>query len=187
MKKLIIIVVIILTIHAVYAQELSKINQPAGASEMSLRANGNTFLLRTSGGGVSLVINFEGKLNGKSIEFKQSGPMGVSMNDGKMSDEEIHLVGSSIDIMKSVLKRDKAELSWTSFILKGEGKTLQVDIKSGDAVFEGKMEGTINGNPFEFKSGAGGSIVVNNGELSDSEIKGIESGFNIMKNNLAKR
>ena len=130
---------------------------------------------------MSLNVNFSGKFNGNPIEFKQEGPATLVMNGGKLTAEEIGLVENSLDIMLSVFKRDKAALPKVSFNLKGEGNSLLINTKSGDAVFEGKLEGTINGTPFEFKPAAGVAIAVNNGELSDSEIKGIEFGFNQVK------
>jgi hypothetical protein len=60
--------------------------------------------------------------------------------------------------MKSALKRDKFKMPGISFKLKAEGKTLQADVRSSGAVFEGKFEGTINGKPIEFKSDAGDCI-----------------------------
>jgi hypothetical protein len=83
--------------------------------------------------------------------------------------------------MKSALKRDKFKMPGISFKLKAEGKTLQADVRSGSAVFEGKFEGTINGKPIEFKSDAGGAIIVNKGTLSDNELWAIEYGFNQIK------
>jgi len=186
MKKSIIyaVVVFLLTATTVYAQQIMA--PPQEAQEFSLRADGDTLRLRTSGNGVSLSVNVAGKLNGKSIEFKQEGFINISMNNGKLTDEEIQLAGSAIEIMKSALKRDKFEAPGISFKLKGEGKILQADVKSGAATFEGNLEGTINGNPFEFKSDSGGEIVVNNGMLTDIEIKMIESGFNIIKNAMGR-
>ena len=51
---------------------------------------------------------------------------------------------SYLSVMKSVLNRDKFEMPGMSFSIKGGGSALQVDIKPGAAVFEGKLEGTIN-------------------------------------------
>jgi len=161
MKKSIIsaVAVFLLAIPAIYALQ-----------QASITVNGNTLRFRASVDGGSLIIYLEGKLNGKAIEFKTNGISSIIMNDGKMSDEENRLVQSAIDIVKSTLKRDKFEMPGMSFTLKGEENTLQVNVKSGGAVFEGKLEGTIKGKPFEFKSNAEGGIVVNNGELSDNEI-----------------
>ena len=177
MKKSIIIsvAVFLLAIPAVYAQQ-----------QASIAVNGNTLTFRMSVDGGSLFMYLEGKLNGKAIEFKPNGPLSIIMNDGKLSDEENRLVERAIDIMKSALKRDKFEMPGMSFSLKGEENTLRVNVKSGGAVFEGKLEVTKNGKPFEFKSDAEGGIVVNNGELSDNEISAFIGGFNMLKLALAQ-
>ena len=181
MKKLIMsaVAVFFLTIPAIYAQEIKIIKLPQGVQQYSFSSDLNTLRLRMGVDGGSLLMYLEGKLNGKAIEFKTNGMTSIIMNDGKMSDEENRLVESAIDIMKSALKRDKFEMPGMSFTLKGEENTLQVNVKSGGAVFEGKLEGTIKGKPFEFKSDAEGGVVVNNGELSDNEITAFISGLTI--------
>jgi len=183
-KSVITAVVFLLTIPVVYAQQIMP--APQGAQEVSFRFDGNTLMFRSRGGGASMVVNFEGKLNGKTIEFKQEGFAAVSMNDGTLSDEETRLVGSAIDIMKSACTREKFDTSGMSFKLKGEGNALHADIKSGAAVFEGKIGGTINEKPFDFKSDAGGAVIVNDGALSDIELKAIEFGFGRIKNALVQ-
>ena len=69
MKKSIIaaVVVFLLTIPVVCAQQTFV--PPQGAQEISFRANGNTLMFRSRGGGVSLVLNFEGKLNLKQASY----------------------------------------------------------------------------------------------------------------------
>jgi hypothetical protein len=184
MKKLTMaIIVIFFIIPVVCAQNIIEHPDALKGKQISLRANGNTFQVHISEKGVLVILNLEGKLNEKSIEFKLENPTTVIMNSGsgKLSDEEIQLVESSIDAIKSALKRDKFETPGISFKPGTDGKTLQVDIKSGGAVVVLKLEGTIGGNPFEFKSDADGAVVVNSGELSNIEIGLMEFGFNSIK------
>jgi len=176
------VVICLFTIPAVFAQQPKEFTPPKGAMLMTLQADGNTLGFRLSNeDGVALALNFEGKLNGKSIEFMGTGFRPIIVNDGKLSDEEIRLARRSLDALKSAVNRNKFEAPGISSRLKADGKSLQADIKSGAVVFEGKIEGTINGKPLEFKSDDGGAIIVNNGELSDNEIRRIVSGLTVIQ------
>jgi len=181
MKKLLVTIAImfLLMIPVVYAQQM--VNIPKGFGQARLTTDGNKLHVRTGVSGATFDFIFEGKLNGKPIEFKIISLASIIMNDGTLSDEEIMLAQNVIDIMKSALRRDKFEAAGISFKLKADGKTLQADIKSGNTVFEGRFEGTINEKPLEFKFDADGDIVVNNGELSDKEIVQMEECFTGIK------
>lgn len=174
MKKLIIVPVIIFlsAFPAVFSQEVGI---------ATFNTNGNTLRFDTTSKDLSLILNFEGKLNGKSIDFKMENPISVNMNDGKLSSGEVGLVESAINIMKSALNGDKSEVPGISFTIKYEGKSLRVEIKSGTGDFEGKLEGAINGKPLDFQSDVGGGIILNNGELSDPQNSRIISGLESIK------
>ena len=98
MKKsiMVAVVVFLLTIPAVYAQQVLDgppqfqfPNAKWGGVMVQLIPNGNTLRFRLFFGDnlLSMDVNFEGKLNGKSIEFKRRGVEEVRMNDGKLSIE----------------------------------------------------------------------------------------------------
>jgi len=187
MKKLILIAIVVLlsAISAVYAQQ--KINVPQGMDNFSVGVIGNnTLRLRMGVEGMMAELNFEGKLNGKSIELRQEGFSSISMNDGALSDEETSLVVNAIDVMKSVFKRDKFEAPGMSFKLGVQEAALLADVRSGAAVLEGKIKVTLNRKPVEFKSDARSGVVLYDSGLSDNEIKTIEVGFDWLKSFIAK-
>jgi len=166
------IVVILFSISVVYAQ--------TGYFAFGLQEN--ALMISSSVGGERFKGTFEGKINGKSMGFKIEGAT-VVINDGQLSDAEMRLIESGIDLAASALSRGKYEMPEMSLKLKAEGKTLVAIVESqrGGASFEGKFEGTINGEPLEFKQDTGGSTVINDDKLSDNGIKAIERWYYLLK------
>ena len=173
-KSILAIVVILFSISVVYAQ--------TQIGDFSFRPQENALMVLLIVDGKPFVGTFEGKINGKSMEFKREGAT-VVINDGQLSDAEMRLIESGIDLAVSALSRGKYEMPEMSLKIKAEGKTLVaiVESQSGGASFEGKFEGTINGEPLEFKQDTGGATVINDGKLSDNEIKTIVRGYGMMK------
>jgi len=179
MKKSVLatVIIVLFTIPAVYAQ-IDRV------TAMTL-AKGNTFQHRIEGGGVFLVGNFEGKINRKPIEFEYKGRGTTIINNGSLSNDELRLVENGLDLITSALNRGKFEMPEMNFKLKAEGKALLATVESrrAGAVFEGKFEWTINGKSLEFKQDAAGSIIVNNGKLTDNEIWVLDLWINHAKSN----
>jgi len=177
-KSVMIVVVAVFMIPAVYAQT----GEPIRYGSM-LDPRGNTLRVQLSieySANIALLaVDFEGKINGKPIEFDQVGRTAV-MNDGSLSDDEFRLVENGLDMIGAALNGDKLEMPEMSIELKAEGSALLVNVKSrrGGAVFEGKLEvgvAVLGGegfklNPLEFKQDAAGAVIVNNRTLSDYEV-----------------
>ena len=183
MKKLAAAVVIVLfTITVVYAQTDSK-NMVSAA--FTLKAQGNNLRIWAQSSGAFLVVDFQGKTNGKPIEFEEKGFGNFVMNDDGLSDEEHRMVEIGLDLITSVFNRGKFEMPEMSFELKviNEGDAFLATVKprSGGSSFEGKLEGGVNGKRFEFKQDATGAVIVNNGTLSEGEVLVLEQATNMTK------
>ena len=182
MKKLAMaaIVIVLFMIPAVYAQTVPRVPRRV----IVLIPQGNNLRIQASAafsGGPPLVVDFKGKINGKPIEFEDN----YVMNDGGLSDAEHRLVEIGLDLITSGFNRGKFEMPEMSFELKAEegGDALLAVVKSrsGGSVFEGKLEGGVSGKRFEFKQDAAGTIIVNNGTLSEDEVWVIEWATNLTK------
>ena len=189
MKKLMIVaVVVVLTaITAVYSQTGPKGMPPL--SGITYVPRGNTFRIQssintsmpvstTSPVFTVLAVDFEGKINGKPIEFTRGAPRGVVMNDGDLSDDEHRLVETGMDLIVSAFYSRKLEMPEMNFELKAinEGDALLATVKPlrGGAVFEGKFSGGVSYERFKFKQDAAGTIIVNNGTMPEDDIRAIE-------------
>jgi len=178
-KSLIAAIIILFTIPAIYAQ--------TGPSVVSVMiAKGNTFQLRMASSGGLLVGRFEGKINGKPIEFEDKGKLTAVMNNGSLSNADLRLIETGLDLITSALNRGNYEMPEMNFKLKAEGNALLVTVESrrGGAVFEGKYEWSINGKPLEFKQNTAESIIANNGKLSENEVLAFERWIRRTKSSL---
>jgi hypothetical protein len=72
----------------------------------------------------------------------------------------------------------------------GEGTALLIAAESRQGLdsvtVRGKLEFSINKKPVKFQSGAKGSVVMNDGTLSDAEIQLIVAGINAMKSAVSR-
>ena len=188
MKKLTSAAVIVLfTITIVYAQTSSKNFAGMG---LALKPQGNNLRIQAQSSVALLAVDFQGKINGKPIEFEQKGFGNLVMNDGGLSDEEHRLVEIGLDLITSVFNRGKFEMPEMSFELKviNEGDAFLATVKprSGGAIFEGKLEGGVSFKRFEFKQDAAGTVIVNNGTLSEDEVLVLEFATNMTKSTLRR-
>ena len=159
--------VLLIAITAVYAE-------PGDGAV--LVARGETLRIQASTTDSLLAVDFQGKINGKPLKFERKDS--VVINDGGLSDEEHRLIEIGLDLITSGFNRGKFEMPEMSFELKviNEGDALLATVKPlrGVASFEGKLEGGVNGKRFEFKQDASGAVIVNNGSLTESEVRVME-------------
>jgi len=159
--------VLLIAITAVYAE-------PGDGAV--LVARGETLRIQASTTDSLLAVDFQGKIDGKPLKFERKDS--VVINDGGLSDEEHRLIEIGLDLITSGFNRGKFEMPEMSFELKviNEGDALLATVKPlrGGASFEGKLEGGVNGKRFEFKQDASGAVIVNNGSLTESEVRVME-------------
>lgn len=106
----------------------------------------------------------------------------------KLSDREIQLIKTGIDTIKPSSRRRIIETPDMIYTLEADGNTLLINGKSrrdSEVVIKGKFMGSFSRkdaklNPMEFKQD-GNNIVMNDGKLSDIQVKLIENVLEVVK------